>query len=185
MQDIDFGRIYRQKSRFPARRYSLQKKNPSWEIPFAKLSIFVPMILFALGIYLGSRFERYRITQQMEVQTLAKEEEKEFKSANLPPVPKTPVDNINKESTSPKKIEQTIKESKEVYLILARIYEDEKEAYRQGRELKEQGFPVFLAKSGNKTKVYVGPLEGKEQAYGELAKIKAMANFRGAILYKK
>ncbi|MDW8306835.1 MAG: SPOR domain-containing protein [Leptospiraceae bacterium] len=151
------------------------------------------MLLFGLGMYLGSRYERFVITRQMETQTLEKESAQkssdEFRSANLPPQ-EIPNPTLSEDTGSPTKqnaqnIEKALRESRELYLILARIYSDEKEAYRHGHQLKQMGFPVFLAKSGQKTKIYVGPLEGKKEAYEQLAKIKAMSNFRGAILYKK
>lgn len=42
-----------------------------------------------------------------------------------------------------------------------------------------------MARNGKKVKLYVGPIEGKTQAYETLAQLKKNPEFAGAILYRK
>ena len=80
--------------------------------------------------------------------------------------------------------ENTVK-SNDSYLIWAKTYENKQEAYRYGLALKKKGLPVFLARSGARLKIYVGPIHGKNEAYQMLAKVKSFLPFKGAILHKK
>ena len=76
-------------------------------------------------------------------------------------------------------------QKKDSYLILAKIYREKAKAHKQGLILKHKNLPVFLTENGNKMKVYVGPIQGKTEAYNMLAKVKSVPVFKGAILYKK
>ncbi len=82
-------------------------------------------------------------------------------------------------------ITQTLQSDEAEYIILAKIYSSREEAHFNGMKLKKEGLPVFLAENGNKMKVYVGPIAGKNNAYEMLGKIKRNQEFQGAILYKK
>lgn len=87
--------------------------------------------------------------------------------------------NANKENDSKKT------EDNASHLILAKVYDDPNEAHRFGLQLQKKGFPVFLAASGNRMKLYVGPIEGEANARKQLAQIKGLPDFQGAILYRK
>ena len=71
------------------------------------------------------------------------------------------------------------------FLILAKIYPDEKEASLAGLGLKRDGLKAFMARNGKKVKLYVGPIDGKADAYEALARLKKNSEFSGAILYRK
>lgn len=89
------------------------------------------------------------------------------------------VQNKDKESLE----NSPVKDAK--YIIFAKKYSDKKRAYYDGSQLKKAGYPVFLVKSGDKMKVYIGPIYGKQEAYRYLARIKNIAQYKNAILYKK
>ncbi len=198
MQDIDFGRFYRQKRRVSLSEMAQEKKRRHSPLSNRNtLLAIAAMGIFLAGLVFGSRWERYSYTRQIENNAVGEE----ISTANIaPPETKEIHNSIRIEKNSEalaqpanekkvvavqEQVEQALKNSKDAYLILAKIYSDEKDAYLHGRELKKQGLPVFLARSGKKVKVYVGPIEGKNAAYQHLSLVKSMPEFRSAIMYKK
>lgn len=98
-----------------------------------------------------------------------------------PITPKETSANIVKNKTKDLKQEK----DQTSHLILAKVYDDPNEAHRYGLQLQKEGLPVFLAASGNRMKLYVGPIEGEKKARQQLAQIKRLPDFQGAILYRK
>ncbi len=96
---------------------------------------------------------------------------------------------VTTHNLSPTPIEQAsipqIDTHKETYLIWVKTGKDKKQIYQQGLFLKKQELPVFLSKSGDKFKIYVGPLYGTDEAYSTLAFVKQYPLFRGSILHKR
>ncbi|MCB1146366.1 MAG: SPOR domain-containing protein [Leptospiraceae bacterium] len=203
MQDIDFGRFYRERggnrestrTRKTVRDHSITRGNSQHGgLPTSqKLLVYGvsgAILLFTLGMFVGSRWERNRLIRQVETETVGEE----MTTANV----SNTKNNIQIEESlkveknsepvaeqSEEKIRSAIEGSGESYLILARIYSDQKEAYSAGRQLMKTGLPVFLAKNGKKLKVYVGPVQGKNEAYQYLAQVKNISDFKGAVMYKK
>lgn len=204
MQDIDFGRFYREKKRTGQdtfrksyasdSRYQSSKKKVTNTQKWMLGILTGAIIMFVLGTYVGSRWERQRLIKQVEDETVGQEittanisnksQEKIEDSLKINP---TQTEETETTSTmdSKRKIRDAITQEGESYLILAKIYKDSKNAYAAGRALMKNGLPVFLAKNGKKLKVYVGPIKGKNDAYNTLAIVKNMANFKGALMYKK
>lgn len=198
MQDIDFGRIYRNRSKTGQGHLKTEHvKNPVKN----KLIIIgtIAFAFFVVGIFTGLRIQEYRITSSIEASATdaGSENNEEITTAN-----------VNTEETEDKKISDSVRidrhqagknasaekekdlkkkleAGKDSYLILASIYSEKKEAHYQGHKLRKAGLPVFLARNGQKLKLYVGPVKGRSSAYEMLAKVKNMPQFNGAILYKK
>lgn len=82
-------------------------------------------------------------------------------------------------------VSDSLQNDKYSHLILAKVYEDANMAHSAGLKLQKKGLPVFLAASGKRMKLYVGPVQGEKNARNLLAQIKKLPDFRGAILYRK
>ncbi len=192
MQDIDFARFSRRQAQTKPhsglRSHAVaqpQKKN-RYILPV------LGVLLFVAGIVLGARAQAWYYQKQFDSNikpseiSLANIQEKETAISDNIRVDTTEMESASADGTEvSSQIEQAIQTTQQAYLILARIYVDEKEAHRQGMVLKKEGLRVFLARSGEKMKVYVGPVEGKDEAYEVLAKVKKHTEFKGAILYEK
>ena len=201
---MDFGRLYKGKTG-PERSFASERPKRHW---LSKLSLLVTImtVAFVLGLFAGTQWQKHKFAQNVEEQAISQE----FKSANITPV-KTPSDSQsgevhagdetekqkqaknqgkreaekNSEQKKYSDLKKKLSEDNESYLILARMYQSKEEAHQKGLKLKKRELPVFLAKSGDKMKVYVGPVKGKNQAYSMLAKVKKLPEFSGAIMYKK
>ncbi|MDH5717360.1 MAG: hypothetical protein OEZ22_06950 [Spirochaetia bacterium] len=190
MQDIDFVKILKTKNKIPKKPvYSKKIKRTNSGYNYNKLIIGLGavVIIFFLGILGGIRWQMHKFDYNKI--DLEKNEDLSLSTANINP-------EINKENNNRSKEEKItlnpgnstkspLKFEEDAYLILCRKYSDKKEAHRQGFMLKKTGIPIFLVETGSKMKIYAGPITGKDDAYTLFAKIKAMPEFNGAILYKK
>ncbi len=196
MQDIDFGKAYRRR---PAQQADRNQSKPAGSklhglmgrLTFG-VSIFV--VAFTIGLVAGMHFQKQRISAQLDAD-IAEQEVNKTSNVAAAGIDKKECEpphswdaELNrcirkKEKPAETKILQPGK--KNSYIILGKIYPDKKKAYKAGLTLMKQGIKVFLAESGNRMKLYVGPVEGKKEAYNMLARIKKHTEFRGAILYKK
>ncbi|GEM_PF-3473509 len=96
------------------------------------------------------------------------------------------IDSVKRKTETREKAKPSpLLDEKAKYVIFAKKYADKKKAFYDGSQLKKAGYPAFLVKSGDKIKVYVGPLGGKEEAYYYLANLKKIEQYKNAILYKK
>lgn len=187
MQDIDFSRYYR-RGRRPG-EFTANEKVSSQGAPFQvnKLSLYLAIAFssLAIGFIGGTQLQKSKMTREIEGKVVPEsiatasfantqnDEEKVNENVRVTrPDEKIRTDNVSSEP-------------KANYLVLAKIYPDEKEASLAGLNLKRNGHKAFMARNGKKVKLYVGPIEGKEAAYETLAKLKKNSEFSGAILYRK
>lgn len=185
MQDIDFSRYYR-RSRRPYAGKEPAESKPSGT-PVNKLSLYLAIAFssLAIGFIGGTQLQKNKMVREIEgkvvpdsiatanVANSAAETEKVNESVRLT----RPDEKVQSEGRD--------KEAGGSYLILAKIFADEKEASLAGLSLKRSGHKAFMARNGRKVKLYVGPIEGKNDAYEVLGKLKKNAEFSGAILYRK
>lgn len=201
MQDVDFGRMYKYKR-------SSSRQDP--QFPAAKFQqklgvvVFFAFLFFVLGIFTGIQFERYqsRSSDTSDALSFAEQTSANVGSEDIDPRINISADLSHEEEQLDKDIAESsaaalvsqeekpdirkaLKSEQPSFLILARIYDDKARAYYNGSVLQQKGLPVFLAESGKRMKVYVGPVKGKNAAYGMLAKVKKVPEFNGAIMYKK
>lgn len=184
MQDIDFSRYYRRGRRPMTGAEASEHK--SGGLPVNKLSLYLAIAFssLAIGFIGGTQLQKSKMTRELEgkivpdsiatanVAAPAQSEEKVTDSVRMT----RPEEKVATEET---------REPRVKYLILAKIFPDEKEASLAGVNLKRNGHKAFMARNGKKVKLYVGPIEGKSEAYEVLAKLKKSSEFSGAILYKK
>ena len=207
MQNIDFGKVYRQSNQ--KQLIKTKKKN-------RKLSFLGVVILFSffIGLIIGVYFQKHRIVQEVENNVLAEANNTELTSANInnqivkeennnkenqkasikenSENKKTTVKSnvkINLESIIRKK---TIKKKKELintkqnsYLILVRKYKSIQKATRAGLKLREAGYKVFMSKNRRKMKLWIGPIKGRKKANLVMKHLSKIQTFRNAIMYKK
>lgn len=199
MQDIDFGKFYRKNRPFAVPESRREKQQPprgNGSASGVTVIFAVAVFCLAVGFFFGTQLQKHRYSQQIEANVGSDE----VSTANISPAVKStqleesvkvhsvPADkeakkNVKK-SASTKVVTQATKQ-KDTYLILAKIYPDEKEASLNGLNLKRNGLPVFLARNGKKLKLYVGPIEGRTEAYNVLGRVKNMPDYQGAILYRR
>lgn len=198
MQDVDFGRMY---------KYRHTKQRAENFVQTGRLQhklgvlLLVAALSYLFGLFSGIQFERYQNQKDIAVDQIDQSQV----SANINSEDLDPRINISADlsaedsantSNSIKEplvsdqdagqnIKEVLKSDQSSYLILARMYKEKARAYYNGSVLQKKGLPVFLAESGNKMKVYVGPVRGKNDAYKMLAKVKKVPEFSGAIMYKK
>lgn len=186
MQDIDFSRYYRRGRRAGAYSGS-EAQEPRSSTPFQvnKLSLYLAIAFssLAIGFIGGTQLQKNKMTREIEGKVVPDS----IATAN---VAQPQANGIEEEKVSEtvrltRPEEKTASEPKASYLILAKIFPDEKEASLAGLNLKRNGQKAFMARNGKKVKLYVGPIEGKAEAYETLAKLKKNSEFSGAILYKK
>jgi cell division protein FtsN len=188
MQDIDFSRYYRRGRRAGAYSATESTETRGTPLKVNKISLYLAIAFssLAIGFIGGTQLQKNKMTREIEgkivpdsiatanvAQAGNGEEEKVSENVHL-----TRPDEKARPEASPK-------EAKASYLILAKIFPDEKEASLAGLNLKRNGQKAFMARNGKKVKLYVGPIEGKPEAYEILAKLKKNSDFSGAILYKK
>lgn len=190
MQDIDFSRYYRNRQRRP---YTSEPDARKSGAPVNKISLYLAIAFssLAIGFIGGTQLQKNKMMRELEnriapdsiqgatiatanVGTNSEQEAEKAEGTVRTTLPEeTP-----RLSRSEKGLEGS-------FLILAKIYPDEKEASLAGLNLKRNGMKAFMARNGKKVKLYVGPIEGKTQAYEALAQLKKNPEFAGAILYRK
>lgn len=198
MQDVDFGRMY---------KYRHTKQRTDNFVQPGRLQhklgvlLLVAVLSYLFGLFSGIQFERYQNQKdiaagqvdQSQVSVNISNEDLDPRiniSADLSAEDSTSNSNAIEEpqisdQDAGQSIKEVLKSDQSSYLILARMYKEKARAYYNGSVLQKKGLPVFLAESGNKMKVYVGPVQGKNDAYKMLAKVKKVPEFSGAIMYKK
>jgi len=188
MQDFDYTRIYSN----PRKDFSTVR---SGSHPVKSLNkrfsvyISVSLVIFFAGFIAGVKVEHNKIARvNNTINSSSADLEKEINSSNISnPKSIVKTEENKKETSAPSNTEllTAIQSEKSEYLILAKIFTSKEEAHLHGLKLKKNGLPVFLAESGTRMKVYVGPISGKNEAYQVLAQVKSDNEFKGAILYKK
>ena len=197
MQDVDFGRMY---------KYRHTKQRPDSFVQPGKFQqklgvlLLVAFLSYIFGLFSGIQFERYQTQKavafgqadEMQVSANINNEDIDPRinisadlSASEEPQNNNEASNDNILENENQNIKDVLKSDQSSYLILARMYKEKARAYYNGSILQKKGLPVFLAESGSKMKVYVGPVRGKNDAYKMLAKVKKVPEFSGAIMYKK
>ena len=204
MQDIDFGKFYtREKKRAGVYTRFKNTKEVNTVGHVKKLSVFLLLFILAFtmgalgGIYISRDTakvddleenylkQRESGTEASEIQS--KESKEKLISKNVPPPNSKQRLSSDKDQSQADELKHKLQQAdgEKTYLVWAKTYANRTTAYRHGHFLKKQDLPVFLAKSGDKMKLYVGPVYGKNQAYQTLAKVKKWAPFKGAILHEK
>ncbi|HRP70593.1 MAG TPA: SPOR domain-containing protein [Turneriella sp.] len=187
MQDIDFSRYYRRGRRPNEYSVSDNREKTGNFLPANKLSLYLAIAFscLAIGFIGGTQLQKSKMTREIENKVVPES----MATANVaePSVEtEKQMESVRVTRTEDKIVaENTVHEAKPNYLILAKIFPNEKEASLAGLGLKRNGYRAFMARNGKKIKLYVGPIEGKSEAYDALAKIKKNAEFSGAILYRK
>jgi cell division septation protein DedD len=191
MQDIDFSRYYRKGRRtYPAAEASEARRTGA---PVNKLSLYLAIAFssLAIGFIGGTQLQKHKMMRELENRVAPQSAQNEtVVTANVAADPTDQTDKASgtvrttrpQEPASGTRAPQVLEGS---YLILAKIYPDEKEASLAGLNLKRSGLNAFMARNGRKVKLYVGPIEGRAQAYEVLAQVKKNPEFSGAILYRK
>lgn len=184
MQDIDFSRYYRRGRRAGA--YSGTEVAETRQAPLKvnKLSLYLAIAFssLAIGFIGGTQLQKSKMTREIEGKVVPDS----IATANVAqPQARNDEEKVSENVRMTRPEEKTPAEAKASYLILAKIFPDEKEASLAGLNLKRNGQKAFMARNGKKVKLYVGPIEGKAEAYETLAKLKKNSEFSGAILYKK
>ena len=204
MQDIDFGKFYvNKKANAHNRSKNTERVNTVGHLK--KFSVFLLLFILAFtmgafgGIYVSRDTEKIdglekhglkkkeKGAEGSETQAQPKEVKEKLISKNVPPPnPRQEPSSVQGQSQADE-LKHKLKKAdgEKTYLVWAKTYANRMIAYRHGHFLKKQDLPVFLAKSGDKMKLYVGPVYGKNQAYQTLAKVKKWAPFKGAILHEK
>lgn len=186
MQDIDFSRYYRRprNNSGPAERPASQSGGPVVN----KLSLYLAIAFssLAVGFIGGTQLQKNKMTREIEGKIVPESIATANVAANAAPETEKVSDNV-RVTRSEEKISTEKRETDNVgsFLILAKIYPDEKEASLAGLGLKRDGLKAFMARNGKKVKLYVGPIDGKADAYEALARLKKNSEFSGAILYRK
>lgn len=192
MQDIDFSRYYR-KQRRPVGAKEAPEAKPSGT-PVNKVSLYLAIAFssLAIGFIGGTQLQKNRMVREIEGKVVPDSVGAEHKTIATANVAQKDADGEkvgdSVRMTRPDekvKAEARDKDGSGSFLILAKIFSDEKEASLAGVNLKRSGHKAFMARNGRKVKLYVGPIEGKNEAYEVLAKLKKSPDFSGAILYRK
>jgi len=183
MQDIDFSRYYRRPRRSLSGGEAPESKAKI--PPVNKLSLYLAIAFssLAIGFIGGTQLQKNKMTREIEGRVVP-ETVSTNRIANTAPADTERVNDTVHTTPAEERID-TSREPRSSYLILAKIFPDEKEASLAGLGLKRSGLKAFMARNGKKVKLYVGPIEGKTEAYDALAKLKRNSEFSGAILYKK
>lgn len=186
MQDIDFSRYYRRPRHQsgPAERPESRSTAPAVN----KLSLYLAIAFssLAIGFIGGTQLQKNKMTREIEGRIVPESIATANVAANAAPDTEKVSDNV-RVTRSEEKIGAEKRETDNTgsFLILAKIYPDEKEASLAGLGLKRNGLKAFMARNGKKVKLYVGPIDGKADAYEALAVLKKNNEFAGAILYRK
>ena len=182
MQNIDFGRIYRNKP-VPAS----SREQPSSVGGSSKTTVIVSIavICFIAGLISGMQYQKVKITRQIEEGATKPVEnnQKEVKVSNVAPDEKASQE--TEEKNQVKVNAETIKELDKDTYIIGKSFRDKNKAYKIGLGLKKKGLPVFASQNGNRMNLYVGPIKGRAKANQMFSQAKRFPGFNGAILYKK
>lgn len=181
MQDIDFSRYYRKQRRPFSGAETAEVKTGN--APVNKISLYLAIAFssLAIGFIGGTQLQKNKMVREIEGKVLPDSIATD-KIANTSPDAEKGGDPVRMTRPEDK---PAGKDSTGSFLILAKIFADEKEASLAGLSLKRSGHKAFMARNGRKVKLYVGPIEGKGEAYEALAKLKKNSEFSGAILYRK
>ena len=205
MQDIDFGKIkFSKKSNIKQDILRYRQKNILMQnlrkLSFAIFSfLFVFTVGLLSGIYLNTKksesrenLEQEPITNYLGEGLKLQKETKNRKDKNTQ-AGKEKIISRNIGSKVENRLYNEIESAgqissekeKSTFLIWVKTYQDRSKAYQHGYFLKREKLPAFLARSGNKMKLYVGPINGKNEAFKILARVKGWRPFKGAILHRK
>jgi cell division septation protein DedD len=185
MQDIDFSRYYRRQRRPHSGQESSDLKGKGG--PVNKLSLYLAIAFssLAIGFIGGTQLQKNKMIRDLEGKIVPES----IATANVSSAPSAEVAPAAESVrvTRPEQAEGSDAKPAHTgsYLILAKIFADEKEASLAGLNLKRNGHKAFMARNGKKVKLYVGPIANKSEAYESLAKLKKSQDFSGAILYRK
>jgi cell division septation protein DedD len=186
MQDIDFSRYYRRPRHQsgPAERPESRSTAPAVN----KLSLYLAIAFssLAIGFIGGTQLQKNKMTREIEGRIIPESIATANVAANAAPETEKVSDNVRVTRSEEKSdAAKPAVDNTGSFLILAKIYPDEKEASLAGLGLKRNGLKAFMARNGKKVKLYVGPIDGKADAYEALALLKKNNEFAGAILYRK
>ncbi|HNA78533.1 MAG TPA: hypothetical protein PLF85_04245 [Turneriella sp.] len=191
MQDIDFSRYYRKGRRTYAASEAPEVRKTG--APVNKLSLYLAIAFssLAIGFIGGTQLQKNKMMRELENRVAPESAQNgTMVTANVAagPAPEAEKPPETIRTTRPDEGARAVRPDKGLegsFLILAKIYPDEKEASLAGLNLKRNGMKAFMARNGKKVKLYVGPIEGKNSAYEALAQLKKNPEFTGAILYRK
>ena len=191
MQDIDFSRYYRKGRRTYAASEAPEVRKTG--APINKLSLYLAIAFssLAIGFIGGTQLQKNKMMRELENRVAPESAQNgTMVTANVAagPAPEAEKPPETIRTTRPDEGARAVRPDKGLegsFLILAKIYPDEKEASLAGLNLKRNGMKAFMARNGKKVKLYVGPIEGKNSAYEALAQLKKNPEFTGAILYRK
>ncbi|MFO1470215.1 MAG: hypothetical protein U1F27_04130 [Turneriella sp.] len=185
MQDIDFSRYYRRQRPPYAGKGPAENKPTGTPVNKVSLYLAIAFSSLAIGFIGGTQLQKNKMVREIEGKVVP-DSIVTANVANSAPEGEKVSDSVR--MTRPDEKVQSAASAKEnagSYLILAKIFAEEKEASLAGLSLKRSGHKAFMARNGRKVKLYVGPIEGKNEAYEVLAKLKKNSDFSGAILYRK
>lgn len=191
MQDIDFSRYYRKGRRpYSAAEAPEVRKTGA---PVSRLSLYLAIAFssLAIGFIGGTQLQKNKMMRELENRVAPESANNGTMvtanvAATAPADSDSPQETIR--TTRPGDGDKALRNENSAegnFLILAKIFPDEKEASLAGLNLKRSGMKAFMARNGKKVKLYVGPIEGKTQAYEVLGQLKRDPEFAGAILYRK
>ncbi len=185
MQDIDFSRYYRRQRPPYAGKGPAENKPAGTPVNKVSLYLAIAFSSLAIGFIGGTQLQKNKMVREIEGKVVP-DSIVTANVANSTPEGEKVGDSVR--MTRPDEKAQasvSAKENAGSYLILAKIFAEEKEASLAGLSLKRAGHKAFMARNGRKVKLYVGPIEGKNEAYEVLSKLKKNSDFSGAILYRK
>lgn len=185
MQDIDFSRYYRRQRQPYSQTTGVESKATPFPVGKVPLYLAIAFSSLAIGFIGGTQLQKSKMTREIENRVVP--ESVALATVAAPTAGAEPQEGTV-HTTRPAErpaVEARDNTNGGKYLILAKIFPDEKEASLAGLTLKRAGQKAFMARNGRKVKLYVGPIEGRTEAYDVLAKLKKNSEFSGAILYKK
>ncbi|GAB4434622.1 MAG: hypothetical protein OHK0011_17760 [Turneriella sp.] len=191
MQDIDFSRYYRKGRRTYSASEAPEVRKAGAPVNRLSLYLAIAFSSLAIGFIGGTQLQKHKMIRELE-NRIAPESVQNgtMVTANVAAGPAAEAEKAPEtvRTTRPDESARTVRPDKGLegsFLILAKIYPDEKEASLAGLNLKRSGMKAFMARNGKKVKLYVGPIDGKAQAYETLGQLKKNPEFTGAILYRK
>ncbi len=184
MQDIDFSRYYRRQRPPYAGKGPADSKPTGTPVNKVSLYLAIAFSSLAIGFIGGTQLQKNKMVREIEGKVVP-DSIVTANVANAAPEGEKVSDSVRMTRPDEKAQAAGSKENAGSYLILAKIFAEEKEASLAGLSLKRSGHKAFMARNGRKVKLYVGPIEGKNEAYEVLGKLKKNSDFSGAILYRK
>ena len=184
MQDIDFSRYYRRQRPPYAGKGPADSKPTGTPVNKVSLYLAIAFSALAIGFIGGTQLQKNKMVREIEGKVVP-DSIVTANVANAAPEGEKVSDSVRMPRPDEKAQAAGSKENAGSYLILAKIFAEEKEASLAGLSLKRSGHKAFMARNGRKVKLYVGPIEGKNEAYEVLGKLKKNSDFSGAILYRK